>query len=205
MIRKLHLPHTTIVDLAEGRLAAAESVAASEHLQSCDRCAAEYHAVADLVNLMRTDVSEDAPRDVVAQVTVLFRGQARHPEPRPSILRRIIAAVGFDSAQLQPQLGLRSASPGVRQILYSADEFDLDLHLHPAGTSWTVAGQILGPCSEGEVELYSTGQRVKVPLNSLCEFSLDRVPPGMYTLVLHLPDTDLEVHALAIGSTHESG
>lgn len=195
----------TIVDLAEERLVAAEAAAASEHLRSCDRCAAEYRSIADLLSLIRTDTGEDAPREVVARATGLFRSRARRPEPRPSLLRRITAAVGFDSAQLQPRLGLRSASSGVRQILYSAEEFDLDLHLHPTGTSWTVAGQILGPCSEGEVELHGPAQSLKVPLNALCEFSLEPVPPGTYTLVLHLPDIELEVNALTIGSAHESG
>jgi hypothetical protein len=147
-----------------------------------------------LVQLMRTDTAEDAPRDVKAQAIALFN--ARAASAKPSVVRRILAALNFDSAQSSPAYGLRSGQPQARQFLYSAGENDLDLRVKPSGESWVVSGQLLGQCEGGQVRLEGEAATATVEMNDLCEFTLPPVPAGRYTLQLRLTDVEVEVSEL---------
>ncbi|HYH85081.1 MAG TPA: hypothetical protein VEX60_06325, partial [Pyrinomonadaceae bacterium] len=151
-----------------------------------------------VTQLMRADTSEDAPRDAIFNAIGMFR--ARAPAvAAPSILRRIVAALTFDSNALTPAFGVRSGqSAPVRQLLFSAGDFDVDLRLASGGEGWTVSGQVLGRCEGGEVELGEAGRaaRSSAALNDLCEFTLPPVPEGSYALRLRLGDTEIEIPEL---------
>ena len=64
---------------------------------------------------------------------------------------------------------------------------------------WAVSGQMLGPDASGQVELRGQAGAVAATLNDLSEFTLSPVPPGSYTLALHLADAEIEVIGLEIG------
>jgi anti-sigma factor RsiW len=190
-MKSRHIPFTKLAEMAESGLAAAEGAALFEHVSACSRCAAKMEELKQLVHLMRTDRAEDAPRDVLANAVGLFR--ARASSVKPSVVRRILAALSFDSAQSLPAYGLRSGQPQSRQFLYSAGENDLDLRLTPSGETWIVSGQVLGKCTGGEVKLEGESATAAVPMNELCEFTLPPVPTGRYTLQLLLNHVEVEV------------
>jgi hypothetical protein len=148
---------------------------------------------------MRSDASEAAPRDVVASLVGLFRERAASREP--STLRRLLASLSFDSAQLSPAYGVRSgaAAAAARQLLYSAGDSDLDVRVAQAGDGWVVSGQWLGECDGGgEIELQGAEQTATARLNEQCEFSLPPVPAGTYALRLRLKDAEVEVSELEL-------
>jgi hypothetical protein len=186
-----HISFEKLADLVENRLADEERRASLDHLSACSRCAARSDELGQLINLMRTDKAEDAPRDVRANALALFAG--RVASTKTGVVERLLAALSFDSTQLSPSYGLRSGHAAARQLLYSAGENDLDLRIKPSGAEWVVSGQVLGQCSGGTVELHGEEYNAVAPLNDMCEFALPPVPSGRYTLRLRLSDIEVEV------------
>ena len=190
-IRSHHISFTKLTDLAENRLLVDERTSLLAHLSACSRCPAQLARVERVIGLMRTDTAEDAPREAITQAVSLFRSRPAVAEP--SVVRRIVAALSFDSRGMSPALGMRSGQTATRQLLYSAGENDLDLRVTPSGETWIISGQVLGQCTGGEVELGGAHHAAQTELNELCEFTLAPVPTGRYTLRLRLTGMEIEV------------
>ena len=164
-----HIPFARLADLAEGRLAPEEAAEARAHLSDCTNCSAQAAQLGHLSALMRADTSEDAPPELVASVVRMFRAR-RAQEEQPGLLRRLVAALAFDSSSLRPAFGVRS-------------------------------GQVLGPCTGGEVELVDAAgsTAARAALNDLCEFTLlPPTPDGTYALRLRLDDAEVEIPELSL-------
>jgi hypothetical protein len=200
-LTRQHLPFARLADWAEGRLAGEEYAAARAHLDECAACSEQSEQLARLTSLMRTDASEDAPRDVLLNAVGLFHAPRAARADAPGLLRRVVAALTFDSSSLTPAFGVRSglASPA-RQLLFSAGDFDVDLRLAAGGEGWTVSGQVLGPCEGGEVEVEGAQgvPSAQAALNDLCEFTLPPVPEGVYTLRLRVAEVEVEIPELSL-------
>jgi anti-sigma factor RsiW len=191
-----HLPFAKLADLVEDKLPTNERADSTEHISACSRCGSELQRLGQLISAMRTDTSEDAPRDVLALAVNIFRQR----EAQPSLLRRIVAALSFDSCALAPAFGVRSGQSAARQLLFAAEDNDLDLRLLPQGEEWVIAGQVLGSsCAGGHVELQGETASAVAELNDLCEFKLSAVPSGSYRLRLRLADVEVEVQHLELG------
>lgn len=193
-----HISFERLTDMVEGRLTADEARGERAHLQACTRCTEQASQLGRVTQLMRADASEDAPRDIVFNAVQMFRTRPV-AVAAPGILRRIVAALTFDSAALAPAFGVRSGqSATARQLLFSAGDLDVDLRLAPGVEGWTVSGQVLGACDGGEVELGKAGQSgvARTALNDLCEFALPPVPEGSYALHLRLGDMEVEIPEL---------
>jgi hypothetical protein len=188
-----HVPFDQLVDLVDGRLSAEALERARAHLAGCKRCAADVAWLEHLIGLMRNDTSVDAPADQIARVVGLFHQRGNRAP------RRLVARMRFDSARQPQGIGLRSGFTAGRQLVFNADDIDLDLRISPAITGWAVAGQLLGNCHGGEVELYGAQGVARATLNQFCEFKLPPIQAGVYTLTLHLEGTDLEIADLDIG------
>jgi hypothetical protein len=193
-----HIPFAELADLAEEKISEQERTAPMAHIAACQKCAGEFDRLKQLITAMRTDASQDAPRDVIAYAVNIFQAHTRLNEP--SLLRRIVAALTFDSAKAEPAFGLRSGPATARQLLFAAEDNDLDLRIQSQAEEWVVSGQLLGStCAGGHVELHGESASVLAELNDLCEFKLAAVPPGNYRLRLRLEDVELEVQQLELG------
>src|SRR5215210_2701291 len=95
-----HISFEKLADLAENRLSEEKLAVSLRHGTACSHCAARVNDLEQLVNLMRTDSAEDAPRDARANAVALF-GMRGSPT-KTSIAQRLIAALSFDSARLSP-------------------------------------------------------------------------------------------------------
>lgn len=190
-----HLPFAELTELAEGRLR--RSLEVSEHLASCSQCRVEFESVRKTIELMRSDTSESAPASLLAQIKS-YPGRALSPEP--SLLRRVIASLSFDSFTNAPAFGFRSQSARGRQLIYSAETADIEVRVSPADAEWQIAGQVLGAdCVSGDVELESESFSASATINELCEFSFGAVPAGAYTLSIRLPELLIETPRLELG------
>jgi anti-sigma factor RsiW len=196
-----HITFERLADMAEGRLSAEETTSARTHLASCTRCSSQAAELERVALLMRSDTSVDAPRDLVFGVIQSFH--SRRTESAPGLVRRILAALTFDSSNRTPAFGVRSGQTApARQLLFGAGDFDVDLRLAAGEEGWTVSGQVLGPCEGGRVEAFAAGayeeSAARASLNDLCEFTLPPVPEGVYALRLRLNDTEIEIPELSL-------
>lgn len=195
-----HIPFERLADLVEGRLPVDEAQGAREHLGACASCSDQAAQLGRVTQLMRADTSEDAPRDLIFNAVSAFRARPA-AAMAPGILRRVVAALTFDSGQQAPAFGVRSArNAAAQQLVFSAGDFDVDLRLAASGEGWTVSGQVLGPCVGGEVELGGDGgaASTRAALNELCEFALPPVPEGSYALRFRLGDMEVEIRELIL-------
>jgi len=189
-----HIPFAVLADLAEGRT---EQSVDMQHLSSCHRCAGELKRIQEAIMSMRADVSEDAPRDIIARAIALARAR----EPEPSSLRRLVALLSFDSLTVAPSFGVRSGEGAARQLIYIAAKNDLDLRIAPRGDEWVVSGQVLGEaCAGGSVEITGAGKSNSAKLNELCEFALEPVPAGIYQIRFRLADVEVEIPSINLTS-----
>lgn len=191
-----HVEFERIADIIEGRLTDDRRAASLAHISACSRCSEAMKEIEDVIHTMRTDASEDAPGYAVTAALHAFRSKIKS---EPSGLTRVLAALNFDSFTLAPQFGLRSSLQSERQLIFSAGDNELQLQISPAGEEWTVAGQILGPCSGGQVEMRGTDFTVQTDLNALCEFALPPVSSGSYTLTLQMAEVELYISDLRLG------
>jgi hypothetical protein len=192
-----HISFAELTDLADQQTTPRGEVAS--HLAECSTCAAELQRIENVVAVMRTDHSVDAPRDILAYAINIFRAQPR--AEKPSLVQQIIAALQFDSLTAGRAFGLRSGESETRQMLYNAAEHDIDLRISEEDQDrWVIAGQVLGEgCRGGQVELEGDAASAAGLLNEQCEFRLPAVPAGNYGLRLRLPAVELRITELKIG------
>ncbi|HEY0431528.1 MAG TPA: hypothetical protein VGC61_06905 [Pyrinomonadaceae bacterium] len=192
-----HIPFAELADLADEQASADKRRHA--HLSECSVCAQQLDRLGQVLELMRSDNSTDAPRDVLAYAMNIF---SRPENSQPSLLRRLVAALSFDSSSnLAPAFGVRAGQATSRQLLYSAEENDIDIRITPEGETWIVAGQVLGEdCSGGRIEIEGAGELATAELNDLCEFTLPPLPAGSYAVRLRLGSADIEIPKLELSA-----
>lgn len=192
-----HISHEKLADLIDGRATLEEQAQLMTHITDCQRCGNEYERLERLIALMRSDNSEDAPSDVISNAISLFRDHVISHEP--PVLRRLIAELIFDSVNMAPAFGVRSGQAASRQLIYSAEENDIDLRLTFDNEMWVVSGQVLREdCGDGRVEIDGPGGIRSAALNETCEFVLPGVSPGNYVLRVSMPDVLIEIPQLEL-------
>jgi len=192
-----HISFVKLSDLAEDQLSESERRECSAHISICMSCADDLKRLRNTIELMRTDTGEDAPQDLIRSVVEIFRS---HRESDKPLLRRISAVLSFDSVSAVPAYGLRSVPTTTRQLIYSAEDYDVDLRLTKKNQQWVVRGQILGEhCRGAKVEVKSDTTYKSAVLNELCEFTLTSIPDGYYVLRFELTNMEIEVLELKLG------
>jgi len=182
-----HISLETLADIADERMAGAALSAAMAHVSACSACNETLHRLRELLLTMKNDRAADAPRDVLLSAIKIFSAS-------PSPLRRIVAILTFDSRTASPAFGVRSLRTTSRQMLYTAQETDLDLRITVQNGECVVAGQIIRDgCADGVVEISGANGSSKASLNELCEFTLPGVPAGNYSLTVRMLDVEIEI------------
>jgi hypothetical protein len=190
-----HIALETFVEIAEHRLAAGILETALAHAQACSDCNQKLRRVQQVIQLMKTDTAEDAPRDVLASAINIFSPE----KTSTTAVRRVVAALTFDSRSAGPAFGMRSLYTDWRQLLYSAQESDIDLRIRVQNEECFITGQVIRDgCSEGLVEISGATGSTQTSLNSLCEFTLPAIPVGKYSLRVMLPDVEIEIPDLKL-------
>ena len=187
-----HISLEILADIAEDRLAGAALDAALAHVSTCSECDNTLRSLRHLIRTMKSDRAADAPRDVLLSTINIF-------SPSQSPLRRVVAILTFDSRSTGPAYGMRSLHNTSRQMLYSAQETDLDLRITVQNDECIVAGQIMRDgCTGGVVEISGATGSAEASLNELCEFTLPAVPVGNYSLKVRMLDVEIEIPELEL-------
>jgi hypothetical protein len=156
------------------------------HLETgCEPCRREVAAVSELRRLARDE------RFLAPSPRVLDRA-ARIPSARgtASELYRV-AALLFDTLTTPLPLGARSALASERQLLFHADEYDIDVHVASAGSGAVrISGQVLPPARDSSISglevtlVHADRPPISASTNTLGEFAFDGVPEGEYGLIV---------------------
>lgn len=188
-----HIPFEQLADLADGRADA--NAHWQTHLQTCAQCQRELASLQKTLMLMQSDDSVDAPPETIARAVRRFRPRA--VPATPSLRERLVAALTFDSGQMPLAVGVRSAAATSRQMLYTAGDYEIDLRLAPETDTVRVAGQVLGPDTQGDVQATPTqGEPVRQPLTALGEFTIQLLREKRYALTIELAQRDIEIQNL---------
>jgi len=193
MINSSHISLETLVDIVEGRATSAALEGAVAHITSCSDCVDTLRRLQQVIFTMKTDTGPDAPRDLLHSAINIFSPEKRSP------LRHIIAILTFDSRIAGPAYGIRSLRSSSRQLLYSAQETDLDLRVTVQNDECIVAGQVIrADCVNGQVEISGDAGTATASLNEVCEFTLPAIPVGNYALRINMPDVQIEIPELEL-------
>jgi hypothetical protein len=188
-----HISFELLADLAESRVAPQDREPLMNHLRVCSDCARTWQDLGQLVGLMRSDDSADAPQPVIARALNIFQPKPRRQTATPSLVGRLLASLSFDSLNVAPAFGVRSGQATTRQLIFSAGDVDIDLRIAAQDDRFVVSGQVLGTeCGGAELQLQNESVRESALLNDLCEFTLAPVGKGTYSLRLRLDDMEIE-------------
>ena len=122
-------------------------------------------------------------------------------------MTQAIAALVFDSLARPALVGVRSTEATNRQLLYSADDYSIDLQIAPASqSSADLVGQIL---REGEasfesvsnlkLQLSAEGKKIfEASTNAMGEFSIKGIQQGVYDLQIETPAGTIQALAVPI-------
>jgi hypothetical protein len=189
-----HIPFPELADLADESYPTSDEVL--EHLSACSQCSDQLGKLRQTIGLMRSDTTDDTPVRLVENARNVFRSRVVSSEP--SFVKRVVAALDFDSLTMRPAFGLRSQRAGDRQLIFSTETADIEVRVSPQNE---VEGQILGAtnCANRDVNLASESFSASAKLNELCEFSFGFVPAGVYKLSVHLPGLLVETPQLELG------
>jgi hypothetical protein len=188
-----HISLQTLADVLENRATSATLETVRTHVASCSACGETLQRLEQLILMMRSDAAVDAPRDLLMSAINIFPPGA----PRP--LQRIVATLIFDSRKAIPVFGMRSVRSSSRQLLYSAQQTDLDLRITVQNDECIVAGQVIREGYVGGlVEISGPAGAAEASLNELCEFTLPALPIGFYSLKLRMSDVEIEIPELEL-------
>jgi hypothetical protein len=190
-----------LIDYLDGRLTASEVERIDAHLATdCAHCKADAEWYRTVKSTASEDETSDPPSWVLKRALRIFETRSK-----PTLVERLgqaVASLVFDSFARPALAGIRSADAAVRQLLYRAGEFSIDVQVVPAGRSRVnLHGQVL---REGELAFESVGQLelelikdgstvLSVSTNGLGEFSVNGVEPGVFDLRIHVPERIITV------------
>ena len=188
-----HISLETFADIVEGRATSENLELAVAHISSCSDCVDTLRHLQQVIHTMKSDTSKDAPRDLLQSAINIFAPERQSP------FRHIIAILTFDSRLAGPAYGIRSVRSTSRQLLYSAQETDLDLRITVQNDECIVAGQVIrADCVSGMVEISGDAGSATASLNEVCEFTLPAIPLGNYSLRVKMPDVQIEIPELEL-------
>ena len=150
-------------------------------------------ATNEIIRLMQTDKSSDAPADAIQWSKNIFR--ARATEPKKSVLEKVLAVLQMDLSPNRAAFGERSASASqARQMLFQAGENALDIRIAKTDRGFKLHGQILGEgFANGTVKIGA----FETATNEIGEFKLE-IPSGIYNLSVQSGEKEIVVEDLEL-------
>jgi len=200
-----HLTVENIMDYMDGMGTDVEKSTVEAHLVDCEECAELRQEFQVLTMQLREDSAFEPPAELVQWGIDLFQPVM---QPEKSGLRKIIAALVFDTFD-QPMLaGVRRVGAPPRQLLFRAGDVDVDVKIESmeANDRITLVGQVLSSATKffdnTPVKLESHGiVRYRTRTNVVGEFSFDEVPKDTYHLSVDLPEGQITLFCVHRGNS----
>jgi len=193
------------MDYMDGMAMDVEKSTVETHLVDCRECSELKQEFQVLAMQLREDSAFEPPAELVQWGVDLFQPIM---QPEKSGLRKIIAALVFDTFD-QPMLaGVRRVGAPPRQLLFRAGDVDVDVKIESmeANDRITLVGQVLSSATKffdnTPVKLESHGiVRYRTRTNVVGEFSFDEVPKDTYHLSVDLPEGQITLFCVHRGNS----
>jgi len=200
-----HPTFETLLDFLENRLPKALVDQVTAHLAlPCAACQGEIEGMRDVLQLLR-DEHLSEPSSVAVQRAVRLFG--RFYERPPSDERpRLIARLLFDNLLVPGAASVRGIE-NERQLLYRAEDFDIDLQIADEGSQGPLRllGQVMTLADDlsqvrgGLVRLtLEDDVAASATTDELGTFTFQAIAPGDYELWLDLPQVKIWVPHLTL-------
>ncbi|MFN0277016.1 MAG: hypothetical protein ACKVRN_00285 [Pyrinomonadaceae bacterium] len=149
-----------------------------------------------IIRLMHDDRATDAPTYALQYAKNLYR--TRVVEPKPSIIKRVLAVMQVDLAPNRAAFGERSADGSqARQMLFNAGDNAVDLRITAVKSGFDIRGQVLGDGFEdAEIEFADRKISVKVNSDETSGFKVPGLPGGKYNLTLRGKNTEIVIEGI---------
>jgi hypothetical protein len=191
-----------LVDYHDGRADAAAVASVRAHLEAgCALCQSRLARLShDLVTLREAARADQVPDAWVERARQLHRDRFRKPE-RVSWFAQLV----FDSRMTPSLAGARGEDSYAFQLLYSTDEFDLDVwQERTEADRWHLIGQVLprqggGVLTPDAASLTSPDGVTWSATLEAGEFHFADMPSGIYRLSLDIGQAQLVVPEVAVG------
>jgi hypothetical protein len=186
----MHIDTETALDLMEGRLENALARQWNDHLATCRMCSSELDALQGFRESLKRPHLENAPEGMLYSAVSLFQKPRNASVPSP--IRQVLASLTFDSFA-QPAFAGARGETATRQVVLSAEEFDIHVRVWATDQSRELLGQIQPRGTTKFIEsarlhLLHKGERVSsAEVNELGEFHFRYVPEGGLSLQIDLP------------------
>lgn len=153
-------------------------------------------AINEIIRLMQTDQSVDAPEDAVKRAKNIFLSKAA--EPKQSLVQKVFAVLQVNLSPRTAVFGERSTA-AVRQMLFEAGDASIDLRITEGEQGFSLAGQILSEDFTGaEITLSNAKKSITARAGQLSEFKFENLAQGKYTLTITQKDRQIEIENLEI-------
>ena len=201
-----HINTEDLVDYMDGRVSGERKLAVENHLSKCGDCTELNEEIRLLVLRLQEDTTFEPPAELVQWGVSLFQ-----PLLQPSTggkLRKLIAALVFDTFDQPLLAGVRRVGAPPRQLLFRAGDVDVDVKIESmeANDRITLVGQVLSTTAKffdnTPVKLESHGiVRYRTMTNLVGEFSFDEVPKDTYHLSVDLPEGQITLFCVHRGNS----
>jgi hypothetical protein len=201
-----HINTEDLVDYMDGRVSGDGKLAVENHLSKCNDCVELKEELGLLVLRLQEDTTFEPPAELVEWGVSLFQ-----PLLQPSTggkLRKLIAALVFDTFDQPVLAGVRRVGAPPRQLLFRAGDVDVDVKIESmeANDRITLVGQVLSTTAKffdnTPVKLESHGiVRYRTMTNLVGEFSFDEVPKDTYHLSVDLPEGQITLFCVHRGNS----
>jgi hypothetical protein len=183
------------VDFVNQVAASSKRIEMQQHLESgCSRCREAVDLWQKVRNTGKAERTYQPPPEIVRVAKAAFSSAGWAAQPKES---KSLIEVLFDSF-LQPAIaGARSAGRGVRQMLYRADPYQVDLQIEakPEGNRLMITGQVLdlsrAAIVGSEIQVVISNRRgssVQAVTNQFGEFRAEIDDSGDLELSFPRPD-----------------
>src|SRR5262245_9379610 len=185
----MHISHAFALDLIEGQTGSAETEALIQHIDGCSSCKELMEEWRRMHSLLKRSHLESAPPELLERAETIFNVR---PTPKPSAIKEVVAAVGFDSFMQPAFAGARGAMAS-RHILLRAEELDIHLKISMDPALRQMVGQVFARdeiqfLSSVRLQLLQDGKPLKTTWSdNFGEFQFDEIPQGVLLLQVDLP------------------
>lgn len=156
-----------------------------------------------LGELLRAALHEEAPPRAWVDRVIALRSPGRQLlRAAGATLRRLVAqrVPGGAGSGFAPAFGVRGGPGEATQMLYHAEECEVDLRLAPrADGLWNLRGQLFGLPAHTRVRLAGPAGEALAESGPTSEFAFDGLPPGAYRLVLDAGELEVVIPQIEVG------